>query len=209
MRKGEWISQYRNREAILKAKIEKGGNSAATWFLKGETTCTTSCSATPNSELKKSISSSLRKDRQADGGQTLVVEEGGLPVTIGLRVKNPFRKDICVFKDPEYPVYTRVDCSRQDTVYSITCGGCLESVFQGPSPLHMPKPTEAGGETRLHYIGMTGTSMHTRGKSHLTAMKRLDKSNALARHIIEKHSGKEQLFNMKMCTFKQNCPEQI
>ena len=86
------------------------------------------------------------------------------------------------------------------TVYSITCGGCLDSVVTGPNPLQMPKPTDAGGVTRFNYIGMTGTSMHMRGKSHTAAVKRLDKSNALARHVIEKLAGEKQLFCMKMCT---------
>ena len=162
--------------------------------------CTTSCTATPNSELMKSISSSLSTDKQADGGRTLVVEEGGLPVTLGLRVKDPFRRDGCTFKDPECMVDAGVNCSKQDSVYCITCDGCQENVFQGPNPLHMPRSTDAGGETRLHYIGMTGTSLHCRGKSHLAAVKRLDRSNALAHHLIDRHAGEKQPFTMKMCT---------
>ena len=98
---GMWTSRYRDRDAIMKAKLEKGGNSAATWFLKGETTCTTTSMATPGSALLSEIKTSLSKDRQADRGKTLVVEDKGLPVTLGLRVRDLFRREGCTFGDAE------------------------------------------------------------------------------------------------------------
>ena len=47
----EWMSQYRDRNAIMDAKMAKGGNSSATWFLKDDVTSTLTVTATPGSEL--------------------------------------------------------------------------------------------------------------------------------------------------------------
>ena len=47
---------------------------------------------------------------------------------------------------------------------------------------------------------MTGTSLHARGKSHLTAVRLKTKSNALALHCINAHEGIMQQFLMKSCT---------
>ena len=79
VRTGIWKSQYRSRDEIYKAKQLKGGNSAATWFLKGDTTGTVTCCATPNSELQKLIKDNLNTEKQADGGKTMVLEDGVYP----------------------------------------------------------------------------------------------------------------------------------
>ena len=115
------------------------------------------------------------------------MEDGGLPVTLGLRVKDPFRHEGCTFNNPDCIVDAAMDCSKQDAVYSITCGGCLDDVVQGPNPLNMPKPEDAGGQTRVPYIGMMGTSLHNRGKSYMMSVYIKDKSNALAHHVMEVH----------------------
>ena len=109
----------------MKTKVDKGGNYSSTWFLKGEITSTVTCTATPGSELQKLIKTGISEEKQADGGKTLVLEDGGLPATLGLKVRDPFRIPGCTFKDPSCIVYESIDCSRQDSVHIITCNGCL------------------------------------------------------------------------------------
>ena len=93
-----------------------------------------------------------------------------------------------------------IDCSGQSKVYIVVCNGCKERVEEGPANRVGPKPTEAGGEARSNYIGMSGTSLHARAKSHLTAIKNKMQSNALALHCQKVHAGTEQTFIMKACT---------
>ena len=92
------------------------------------------------------------------------------------------------------------DCSRQAQVYIVTCNSCNMKVEEGPENRLGPRPTEAGGEARLNYIGMTGTSLHARGMSHLTAVKAKLQNNALALHCIMQHAGEIQQFTMKCCS---------
>ena len=197
---GTWSSQYRDRKTILDTKEQKGGNTPGTWFLKGETTTTIVCTATPDSSLQTQIKKALESGEQADGGRTLVLEDGGLPITIGLKKRDPFRSHGCTFGDPDCMVDPSEDCSSQSKVYVITCGGCNQKVEEGPAPRTGPKPTEAGGEARPNYIGMTGTSLHARGKLHLTAVMLQNTSNALALHCKNAHNGDRQTFCMKSCT---------
>ena len=68
VKSGKWKSQYRNRIEISKAKLAKGGNSASTWFLKGDATSRVTC-ATLNSELQKVIKENLSIEKRADGGK--------------------------------------------------------------------------------------------------------------------------------------------
>ena len=121
VRTGTWESQYRDRKTIIKAKEQKGGNSPGTLFLKGDITSTVTCTATPNSSLQTEIKRSLASSDQADGGRTLVLEDGGLPVTIGLKKRDPFWTPGCTFMDPTCMVDSKEDCSGQAKVYIVTC----------------------------------------------------------------------------------------
>ena len=141
---GTWASQYRDRKTILETKEQKGGNTPGTWFLKGETTSTIVCTATPDSSLQSHIRRSLATSDQADGGRTLVLEDGGLPVTIGLKKRDPFRSHGCTFGDPSCMVDPKEDCSSQAKVYIITCGGCNMRVEEGPEERSGPNPLRLG-----------------------------------------------------------------
>ena len=189
----------RDRKEICKAKLAKGGNSASTWFLKGDTTSTVTCCATPNSELQKLIKEYISKEKQADGGKTLVLEDGGLPITLGLKKKNPFRVEICTFNDPNCMVDRKTDCSKQNVTYIVTCNGCPDNVSYGPLIKNVPQLTEVGGEGRFNYVGMTGTSMHARAKMHASAISANNMSNALCKHVHNAHNGISPGFMMKMC----------
>ena len=124
--------------------------------------------ATPGSTLQLVIRAKLAEGQQADGGRTMVLEDGGLPTTLGLKLRNPFRAQQCTFGDPNCMVSASTDCSLQDKVYVITCNECLDEVTTGTTntqPIIL-KPTRPGGEARLNYVGTTGTSLHARSLLH-------------------------------------------
>ena len=100
-------------------------------------------------------------------------------------------------------VDAKTDCSKQAQVYIVTCMGCQENVHEGPQPANFPRNTEAGGEPKYNYIGMTGTSLHARAASHARDVKYKNLSNALALHIKTAHAGVEQQFTMKSCSTHQ------
>ena len=191
---GEWKSQYRDRASILAAKIAKGGSSASTWFLKGEVTSTLTVTATPGSELQKAVRKALEKAPQADGGKTMVLEDGGVPAHLGLKSRDPFRVEKCRFKDDNCRVDPATDCSQQGRVYILTCNACPEAVEGATSK---GRPTEPGGETRKNYVGMTGTSMHARSLAHSASVKYGTLNNAMAKHMCEDHRGQDMGFTMK------------
>ena len=85
--KGERDSMFRTRDEILKAKEAKGGLSAATWFLSGDRRSVVTCQATPGGTLAKMLRESIGKTNK--GETRLVTEEGGIPVTLGLKVTDP------------------------------------------------------------------------------------------------------------------------
>ena len=191
---GEWRSQYRDRATIMAAKSAKGGNSASTWFLKGDVTSTLTITATPGSELQGAVKKALEKVPQADGGRTMVLEDGGVPATLGLKKRDPFRVERCRFKDDNCRVDPSTDCSQQGRVYILTCNACPEAVAGGVA---RGKPTEPGGEARLNYVGMTGTSLHARSLAHTASVKYSTMTNAMAKHMADDHDGHDMGFTMK------------
>ena len=62
---------------------------AATWFLKGTTTTTLTITATCGSTVQTEVKEVLRKGQQADGGQIMVLEDRGVPTTLGLKARTP------------------------------------------------------------------------------------------------------------------------
>ena len=88
---------YRTRDQIRKAKIAKGGLFSGTCFLSESVSCTVSCQPTPGSslasKLQDRIATTVRGDRR------VILEEGGNPVSIGLKRKNPFFINGCSFGD--------------------------------------------------------------------------------------------------------------
>ena len=67
-------------------------------------------------------------------------------------------------RDLKCMVGPSVDYSQQDKVYVVTCNGCKESVG---IPIKADlRVTDPGSEPRLKYIGITGTSMNARVRSH-------------------------------------------
>ena len=157
-------------------------------------TSTLTITATPGSELQGAVKEALKKNPQADGGRTMVLEDGGVPATLGLKIRDPFRQEECRFKDTKCRVDPKTDCSQQGRVYIITCNGCPEPV---EGAVANGKVTEPGGEVRPNYVGMTGTSLHARSLAHTSSIKYKVNSNAMAKHMSEEHEGQDMGFTMK------------
>ena len=58
-----------------------------------------SCQATPGGVLAAKIKKVIETTK--DGQVRLVLEDGGAPVTLGLKVKDPFSIPVCQFGDPD------------------------------------------------------------------------------------------------------------
>ena len=91
--KGERQSLYRDRDQIQNAKEIKGGISVANWFLKGQMKSTVSCQATPNGSLADQIRKAIGQTR--DGQQNIILGDGGVPVPLSLKQKDPFLDNSC------------------------------------------------------------------------------------------------------------------
>ena len=126
------IMFYRNRNQIIQSKKEKGGNSASSWHLKGETTSTLNVAATPGGALKLCLSSALSDYRASNGGKTMVIERGGRPILGGLEKKDPFQKSGCKYGEGCL-AEEGVDCSKVGICYEIRCTMCDENDKGGPN----------------------------------------------------------------------------
>ena len=183
-------SMFRMREQILKAKDIKGGICAATCFLGGNVESTVSCQATPGSTLVNLLKQKI--GTTAKGNKRLVVEEGGLPVSIGLKLANPFKTDGCQFGDNNCLIQDDHDCGTMGAVYCIKCLGCKAEL----DPEIKEDPNKIGGMKSGHYLGMTNVSVHNRTRTHRLGHERGDKKNTLYKHDNEKHNGIKQQYKV-------------
>ena len=126
----------------------------------------------------------------------MVLEDGGLQATLGLKVRDPSMLQQCIFGDPIAWLPPSLNCSLQGKVYIVTCDNCLEEVAMEDNQ-SSTNPTKPGGETRLNYVGMTGTSLHARSLSHLKDIRAKDQSNSLAKHIRLVHGDIPTTFTMR------------
>ena len=95
---GTMKSLNRDKLEISKSKADKGGNNSNTWFLKGKTSKVMKCQANPDGKLADMLKTALNPIGAKERVQ--VVEEGGVPLTAGLRKKDPFFLGSCRFGDP-------------------------------------------------------------------------------------------------------------
>ena len=124
-----------------------------------------------------------------DGQTRLVLEDGGAPITLGLKKKDPFETNACKFGDPQCWIKDG-KCHKMSCIYNITCNTCQEEVDPEIRQSHQ----EPGGTKTSHYIGMTATSLHNRHKSHRDGHRRGDSNNPMARHDKDTHSGVKQQY---------------
>ena len=115
---GERESMYRKREQIVQCKDLKGGLCAASWFLNKEINGVITCQATPGSKLADTIRKEI--GTSPDGSKRLVMEEGGVPLTLGLKKTDPRPTEGCQFGDSNCWVEGN-KCSTMNSIYCITC----------------------------------------------------------------------------------------
>ena len=153
---------YRDREGIMATKQEKGGNSAASWFLKGDTRQVLNAPSTPGSKLARQVQSKLKGFVGPDRGVTKVVERAGKRITIGLQKDDPFP-----------------GCNSTSTCYEIKCDEC-DDPPQVVRPTQSPTQMTAGSRrVRNKYIGQSGTTIHKRQRSHLRGSKSVLKNTVM------------------------------
>ena len=120
------------------------------------------------------------------GSRRIVQEEGGLPITIGLKRTNPFVQTGCQYIDPTCITKRDKDCGWMGLVYAIKYNTCRQELDPGIKE-YLEKP---GGIKTPHYIGMTACSLHSRMQSHLAGQQRgTSTNNPLVRHDSERSNG--------------------
>ena len=85
VKNGEIESLNRSRSQILETKVNKKVW-PNTWYLKGSIISTLSCVVTPKSKLKTMLSSAINNND--DKYRVMIIEDGGLPITRGLKNDN-------------------------------------------------------------------------------------------------------------------------
>ena len=187
---GNRESLFRTRKDIMKTKDDKGGLSAATWFLSGETRSVISCQATPDVKLAEMIREKIGK--ASNGDRRLVTEEGGVPVTLGLKVIDTHKKQGCQYNDKDCWVEDG-KCSEMGALYCITCKTCNQNI----DPSTNEKHSHPGGVKAPNYIGMTASSLHARHTDHRRGHKARNKNNCLVKHEVDVHDGQAQEYTAK------------
>ena len=99
---------YRSGNQIREQKAQKKDWSN-TWFLKNEVRSTVSCPTTPGSSLKRSLSKAINGDTNPT---VQVIEDGGVPVYIGLLRPNPMKPVGCTFGDDRCMVDRSQNCDK-------------------------------------------------------------------------------------------------
>ena len=97
----------------------------------------------------------------------------GKTITSGLKIKDPFRKPGCPYKN-NCSVENNTDCLKMNITYQLDCQEC--------------NINPAGG-SRSVYIGCTGKSLHNRTMEHLLKIKGGKETNAMAKHMMTNHPG--------------------
>ena len=167
---------YRDREGIMATKQEKGGNSAASWFLKGDTRQVLNVPSTPGSKLARQVQSKLKGFVGPDRGVTKVVERAGKRITIGLQKDDPFPKQGCMYDEE---CLMGPGCNSTSTCYEIKCDEC-DDPPQVVRPTQSPTQMTAGSRrVRNKYIGQSGTTIHKRQRSHLRGSKSVLKNTVM------------------------------
>ena len=168
------VLRYRNRTEIEEMKQQSKGRFQSTWYLRGEYTGVMKVQPTPNSGLAAEVRRNIQGLRGPDGGLTKVIEASGTGILLGLNKADPYRSYNCPFNDSCWSA-PKADCWKSKTVYRITCLLC-------------------GSQ----YTGTSGTSLHKRTKDHMDALRRGDKSNAMAKHFLGQHPDTNRDLNTQL-----------
>ena len=107
----------------------------------------------PSGELKKEISKNVDS---SSSSKFLVVEDGGCPISNGLKVNDPLRPKGCIYRDPKCIVDSKYQCNKTSMIYKITCTSCDSVIEDSNDSKESP-----------NYIGLTRSSLHARMSSSL------------------------------------------
>ena len=121
------------------------------------------------------------------------MEEGGVPISAGLKRNDPFFSGGCRFGDPDCIVEGGKDCATMQVVYEITCNKCQQSVDDVSK-----RSREPGKQQGKNYVGMTMTSTHCRMNSHLSSQRSKSSKNPLWRHDRDEHEGQHQQYTARI-----------
>ena len=152
------------------------------------------CQVTPGGKLANQIRKAIGTTKE--GNRRLVQEEGGRPVTLGLKATDPFKIPGCKYGDQDCMVKDGDDCGAMRALYCIICKGCKQLL----SPHITENPGQPGGVHSSHYLGMTAGSAHSRWKKHREDHRRKDKGSSLHKHDVECHNGVEQQYFARVVT---------
>ena len=108
-----------------------------------------------------------------DGGRTKYVEMAGTPISM---LFNRKENKGCSFRTKCY-MEEGQDCTVTKAVYRIECKTC-----------------SSRGENPYVYIGTTGFSIHKRNLEHAAKVRAKNTSNALAKHLVDRHLDEEVEF---------------
>ena len=121
------------------------------------------------------------------------MEEGGVPITAGLKKNDPFFSGGCRFGDSKCIVENGKDCATMQIIYEITCNACQVNVGERERCSRDP-----GGQEGKNYIGMTMTSSHCRMVSHLNGQRAKSSKSPLWRHDRDSHEGLHQHYTARV-----------
>ena len=193
---GEIESVNRSKSDIIRMKVDKGGLTASSWFLKGKTHNVISCQPTPGGVLARKLSKTLNE--LCPNKRILVTEDGGLPVSASIRKTDPFKRNSCRFNDPLCIVEQHKDCAKMGVIYEISCVSCNQTMSE------VPVSRSPGSWNMYNYVGMTRISVHWRMIGHLQGQKSRSDSNPLHRHDREIHNGVEQKYVTRILSSERN-----
>ena len=138
---------------------------------------------TPGGALLSRMKAVIKEITGPDGGNTLVLEQGGAGLLNSVQKSDPFRTLQCRWNHPDCKVDKENDCMETGKTYSIKCIKCKEN----------PLISDNGGE----YRGQTGHSLHTRMLEHMAGIGTKNQSCPLYRHKVDQHPNDDPENTMK------------
>ena len=133
-------------------------------------------------------------NKRDDPARVMIVEDGGLPITRGLKAGDPSKSKMnYVYGDSQCIVSPNHRCDQSGEVYKLQCKDCNTVIEEDNSMTRreadMRKPS---------YVGLTRTTAHSRMASHLKSRKYKYNSSPMWRHDRDAHGGIPQEYTCKI-----------
>ena len=120
-------------------------------------------------------------------GRHVVVKERAGQKNKSISKSEPLKNKTCARENCFPCGFRGGDCQKNGSGYRVTCFTCQRDGFQ-----------------RIHE-GETGRNGFTRGLEHLAALRLQDEDNAMWKHCLVQHDGREAEFEMKILRTFKNC----